>query len=60
MDKTSNAVKQRYNEKNYRQVKVSLKINLVEQWEKKLQEDSISKAEFIRSAIIKYLDGAQE
>ena len=60
MGKTSNAVKQRYNEKNYRQVKVSLKINLVEQWEKKLQEDSISKAEFIRSAIIKYLDGAQE
>ena len=60
MGKTSNAVKQRYNEKNYRQVKVCLKINLVEQWEKKLQEDSISKAEFIRSAIIKYLDGAQE
>ena len=60
MDKTSNAVKQRYNEKNYRQVKVSLKINLVEQWEKKLQEDSISKAEFIRNAIMQYLDGTQE
>jgi len=60
MGKTSNAVKQRYNEKNYKQVKVSLKIELVEQWEKKLQEDSISKAEFIRSAIMKYLGGTLE
>ena len=60
MGKTSNAVKQRYNEKNYKQVKVSLKIDLVERWEKKLQEDSISKAEFIRNAIMQYLDGTQE
>ena len=60
MGKTSSAVKQRYNEKNYKQVKVSLKIDLVERWEKKLQEDSISKAEFIRNAIMQYLDGTQE
>lgn len=60
MGKTSNAVKQRYNEKNYKQVKVSLKIDLVEQWEKKLQEDAMSKAEFIRNAIVKYLDGTLE
>ena len=51
MGKTSNAVKQRYNEKNYKQVKVSLKINLVEQWEKKLQEDSISKANSLETPL---------
>lgn len=60
MRETSSAVKNRYNAKVYKPIMVSLKKNLVEQWEKKLQEDSISKAEFIRSAIIKYLDGTQE
>jgi predicted DNA binding CopG/RHH family protein len=53
--KTSSAVKQRYNEKVYKQVNVQLKKELVEQWTEKLQNDGISKAEFIRNAIEEYL-----
>lgn len=55
MGKTSSAVKQRYNEKVYKQVNVQLKKELVEQWTEKLQNDGISKAEFIRNAIEEYL-----
>lgn len=55
MGKTSSAVKQRYNEKAYKQIKVSLKKDLVAEWEEKLARDGIPKAEFIRNAITEYL-----
>jgi metal-responsive CopG/Arc/MetJ family transcriptional regulator len=55
MGKTSSAVKRRYNAKVYRQIAVSLKRELVDEWEQKLAQDGIAKAEFIRDAINAYL-----
>ena len=56
MGKTSSAVKRRYNRKTYKEVRAMLKKELVEEWESEIAQDGISKAEFIRSAIEKYLD----
>ena len=55
MRNTSSAVKRKYNNKVYKQIKVELKKEIVEQWEIAIKNDGISKAEFIRSAILEYL-----
>ena len=55
MSNTSSAVKRKYNNKVYKQIKVELKKEIVEQWEIAIKNDGISKAEFIRSAILEYL-----
>ena len=55
MSSTSSAVKRKYNNKVYKQIKVELKKEIVEQWEIAIKNDGISKAEFIRSAILEYL-----
>ena len=56
MGRTSSAVKQRYNAKTYTHVNVQLRKELVEQWEAKLAEEGLSKAEFIRRAMQQYLE----
>lgn len=53
---TSSAVKLRYNKKVYRTISVQLKKELVGKWEEAIKEDNIPKAEFIRRAIIQYLE----
>ena len=55
MGNTSSLVKRKYNNKVYKQVKVELKKELVEQWENAIKDDGITKAEFIRRAITEYL-----
>lgn len=57
MGKTSSKVKQKYNDKAYHQVSVRLQKELVEQWENQIEKDGISKAAFIRDAIVRYLQG---
>lgn len=57
MGKTSSKVKQKYNDKAYHQVSVRLQKELVERWESQIEKDGISKAAFIRNAIIQYLQG---
>jgi len=52
---TSYEVQKRYRDKTLRKVSIDLKIELADCWEKKLQEDGISKAEFLRNAINYYL-----
>lgn len=56
MGKTSAAVKNRYKAKVYRQIKVELKKELVEQFELKLAADGVTKAEFFRRTIQNYLE----
>lgn len=56
MSTTSWQVKQRYNKKVYRSIGVQLKKELVEEWEEAIKEENISKSEFIRRAIIQYLE----
>ncbi len=46
----------KYKAKAYKQIKVEYKKEFVEAFIEKLKQDGISKAEFIRSAIKKYLD----
>lgn len=60
MGKTSSAVKNRYNKKVYSQINIRLPKELVSTWEARLSEDGISKAEFLRNAIMKYLGGTLE
>jgi len=55
MGKTSSAVKQKYNNKVYSQINIRLPKELVQAWEERLQKDNISKAEFLRTAVNKYL-----
>lgn len=55
MSKTSSSSKQKYNSKVYKQVNVQLKNELVDNWLVALKEDGITKAEFVRNAIEKYL-----
>lgn len=43
-----------YNKKHYKQFKVDLKIDEMENLEMMLKEDKVSKASFLREAIIKY------
>lgn len=57
---TSTAVKRRYNDKAYKMVRAELKKELVTEWETRLLQDGISKAEFIRRAIVKYLEDTNE
>jgi len=54
--RTSSAVKRRYNEKTYKAVSVQIQKALVEQWEARLAEENMSKAEFIRRAMIEWLE----
>lgn len=54
---TSWQVKAKYNSKAYRSITVQLKKELVEQWEDKLKETNMGKSEFIRNAIISFLEG---
>lgn len=53
---TSTAVKRKYNAKTYRDVRAAIRKELVEEWEKAIKEDNISKAEFMRRAMVQYLD----
>lgn len=55
MGNTSSAVKRKYNNRVYKQIKVELNKEFVEQWEAAIKEDGITKAEFIRQAIMQYL-----
>lgn len=52
---TSSQVIQRYKNKVYKRVVADLPKDLVAHWEEKLKADGISKSEFIRNAIKKYL-----
>lgn len=56
MSKTSSKVKDKYNKRVYKPISVKLKKELVEDFEKKLTQDGISKAEFIRRSIVQYLN----
>lgn len=56
MSETSWQVKAKYNKKVYKSITAQLNRELVEKWEEKLQADGIGKSEFIRNAIIAYLD----
>ena len=60
MGKTSSAVKQKYNNIVYSQINIRLPKELVQTWEKQLEKDKISKAEFLRSAINEYLLKCEE
>lgn len=53
--KTSTEVKNRWNKERYKQIAVKLDKDLVTEWENAISENSITKAEFIRSAIVEYL-----
>lgn len=49
----------KYKAKAYKQIKVEYKKEFVEAFEAKLKADGISKAEFFRQAINKYLGNAE-
>ncbi|NDO18089.1 hypothetical protein FMM68_00185 [Lachnospiraceae bacterium MD329] len=57
---TSSAVKQRYNKKVYRAITIRLKKELVEEWEEAIKEDKIPKAEFLRRAMVQYLENRKK
>ena len=57
--KTSSKVKQKYNDRVYQQISVRLQKELVENWETEIENDGISKAAFIREAIVEYLNQKQ-
>lgn len=48
--------KQEYNKKHYRAFKVDLKIEELEELEKMLKEDNLTKANFLRTMIRLYKD----
>ncbi len=52
---TSSAVKNRWNKAHYKQITVQLDKELVMRWEEKIKSESITKSEFIRNAIKKYM-----
>lgn len=49
----------KYKAKAYKQIKVEYNREFVENFERKLKEDGISKAEFFRRAINAYMDEKQ-
>ncbi len=53
--KTSSAVKRRYNNKVYSQIKFELKKDLVAEFKEKCAAEGISQASVIREAIEKFL-----
>lgn len=53
---TSSTVKNRWNKAHYKQIAVQLDKELVSKWEESLKSDGITKSEFIRNAIKKYLN----
>lgn len=55
---TSSAVKNRWNKEHYKQITVQLDKELVLRWEEQIKADSVTKSEFIRSAIKSYLGEA--
>ncbi len=57
--KTSSAVKNRWNKERYKQIAVKLDKDLVTEWENAISENGITKAEFIRNAIVEYLNGKE-
>ena len=52
---TSSKVIQRYKNKVYKRVVADLPKELVAEWEEKLSKDQLSKQQFIKQAIQKYL-----
>ena len=50
----------KYKAKAYKQIKVEYKREFVEKWEIALKTDGITKAEFIRKAITRYLEERAE
>lgn len=56
MSKTSWEVKKRYNDKVYKRIGVALEKELVTQWEEAIEKDGISKSEFFRRAMKRYLE----
>lgn len=60
MGKTSTEAKQKYLNKAYSQIAIRLPKELVSQWETQLAQDGLGKAEFLRNAILKYLQTGQK
>ncbi|MFA5658275.1 MAG: CopG family transcriptional regulator [Oscillospiraceae bacterium] len=56
MGKTSWQIKEKYNRAHYKKLIIQLDKELVSQWEEKLKQDGIAKAQFLREAINKYLE----
>ena len=54
--KTSTAVKRRYNDKVYSQLKVELKKDLVTAFKEKCAETGVSQASVIREAIERFIE----
>lgn len=52
---TSSKVIQRYKDKVYKRVVADIPKELVAEWEEKLKKDNLSKQQFIKQAIQKYL-----
>lgn len=57
---TSSAVKNRYNKKVYSTITVRLKKDLVKAFDEAREEDSLTRAEFVRSAINQYLENREK
>lgn len=53
MGKTSNEVKQRYNKKNYKQIKASLKFELCDEFKDFCKTNELSYSQFIEVALKK-------
>lgn len=52
---TSSKVIQRYKDKVYKRIVADIPKELVAKWEEKLTKDNLSKQQFIKQAIQKYL-----
>lgn len=52
---TSSKVIQRYKDKVYKRVVADIPKELAAEWEEKLKKDNLSKQQFIKQAIQKYL-----
>lgn len=55
MSRPTYEVMKRYRDKTLKKVSIDLKIELAEQWETKLKQEGLTKAEFLRNAINAYL-----
>jgi metal-responsive CopG/Arc/MetJ family transcriptional regulator len=53
---TSSAVIYRYKQKHYKRIVADLDREVVERWEERLKAEGIGKSEFIRNAILSYLE----
>jgi metal-responsive CopG/Arc/MetJ family transcriptional regulator len=57
---TSSAVIYRYKQKHYKRIVADLDREVVERWEERLKAEGIGKSEFIRNAILSYLEKPSE